>query len=252
MKRLLLILLFISFQSLAYEEKDINLSDFGFNRYVRPQLINISSEFQTLLLLINPELKNFQSQNKVFFSLQADLSKVLDYKKFEQFDLLGEKLQSIIKKLEQLMSLVSEPIDFSQKKFFTPEDAIQSYQAQTLFNAHLFDFYQRTQNFYFFNQAGIQIPISIEKYVSEFNNIYNQFFLFLLKSTDNRFRSEFVSFWSDFIKPVHQSILPRNDKVLFVHLLNKFNLRINFLHAKLTKRNKTISKQVNTIAGILF
>ncbi len=56
--------------SFAYTQKDINLSDYGFNRYVRPNLISISQDYQTLMVMMNPELKHFKPINGILNQLK--------------------------------------------------------------------------------------------------------------------------------------------------------------------------------------
>ena len=58
--KLLIFFICIPFFANAYTAKNINLTDYEFIRYVRPQLNSITQDYQTLLGLLNPEQKRYQ------------------------------------------------------------------------------------------------------------------------------------------------------------------------------------------------
>ena len=248
-----LVLFLIVFPSLAhaYGPKNINLSEFGFNRYVRPQLINITQEYLNLVTTLNPELKKMQSLNRHFIELEKDFVKIKEYYKFQQTDLLSSKISKSLNHLRKTIEILNTAPNLAAKTYFTGEDLLISFHEFFNFKSSVNNLYLRYENMYFLSQANIPPPVTLEQLKFEINHTYNQYHLYLLKSSDSRFRSEFISFWSDFIKPIQQMILPQSDKKLFIHKLNKLNLRLNFLNARLTKRNQKISKQVKTILNII-
>jgi hypothetical protein len=251
MKTFVLLLIILPTLAFSYESKDVNLSDFGFNRYVRPQLINITQEYQTLLSLLTPELKTYQNINRVFTNLDQDIIRIKEYYKFKQWDQLSAKVATSLDRFRSIIKTVKKAPYFTEHKNFSPEDILISFKEFQSFKSVLMDLYLRYENIHTLIQAKIILPINITQLQFELNNVYTKFNLFILQSSDNRFREELISFWNDFIKPVHKKILPTNNKVLFIRMLNKFNLRLNFLNAKMTKRNKMISKQMSTILTII-
>ena len=57
MKYILCFYLLVSQLAFSYTAGDINLNGSEYQRYVRPQLININQDFVTLVIQLNPELK---------------------------------------------------------------------------------------------------------------------------------------------------------------------------------------------------
>lgn len=250
MKLFFIILLFPTL-SMSYVQKDINLSSYGFTRYVKPQLINISQDYQTLLFILNPELKSLKPFYRIFSQLKAQSPKIQETYKSNNKDICLEKINSSLQLLRRGMKLLDSLPQLIKKTHFSPEDMLKSFNQFHTFKKNFVDLYILYENMSFFIQAGILLPQPIEKINHKLNTSYNQFNILLLKTSDNRFQIEFMSFWNDFIKPINNLILPQNNKRLFVTKLNDFNLRLNFLNVSLTKRNKSINSQTATILKII-
>lgn len=251
MWRLSFIFLTLSFQTWAYGPKDINLSDYEFNRYVRPQLISITQDYYTLIISLNPELKPYKQVSKNLYSLYLSSKELKKYKNHNNSEKPLKILKSMLKKLNTTLKSINDPPNNNNKKYFTAENIVESMNTHSYFMQSFLTLYQNIQNSYFLKSANIKGAISFHDLRRKINNVHNDYQSFILASTDNRFRTEFMSFWSDFIKPVNTLILPKNDKKLFISKLNDLNLRLNILNMILTKRNKKIPPQTKTLLKII-
>ena len=248
---MLLILLFLPSIALSYTAKDINLSKYSFNRYVRPQLINIAHDYQTLLIILNPELKSLSQFSKIFSALKTHSLKLQEKYKSKDFEGAEVELSKSIDKLAAGVKLLEKIPDLKNKKHFTTEDVLQSFSQFQEFKKYFYDLYILYQNTLFMVQAKVELPVPLHKIHNQLRTSYTQFNLLLLDTSDERFKKDFIAFWNDFINPVLNLILPHNDKKFFLVKLNDLNLRLNFLNVSLTKRNKKITKQTKTILKII-
>lgn len=247
----IVVLFIFSLNIFAYDNKDINLSNFEFNRYVRPQLISISHDFQTLLTALNPELKELKNLGNTLQDIKkrtSSLEKLYIAQKFNECEF---NLNQSLKQFSMGLLLLEVPPSLYKKEYFTADNLIESLHSFQIFRQSFFDLYLEFKNFQYLIRAKTQLTKPIKSLLQEINITQSSFQTFVLKSSDNRFRTEFSSFWSDFLRPVQNLILPQNDKSLFIHKLNDFNLRLNILNVTLTKRNKKTNKQTATILKII-
>lgn len=235
----------------AYSIKDIDLTKYEFNRYVRPQLISIYQDYQSLILQINPELGGIKPLFNIFRNLKKTSIKIDKSCKGETNLACQEGLSEYLENLRASIKVANVKISYKDKEHFTPDDLIEALAAQTRLNKELNDLYIRMENIYFLYIASTNKDLSLQELINDTEQAYNLFHDFIIKASDNRFRSEFISFWGDFIKPVSRKILPLNDTALFIQKINDFNLRLNFLNVVLTKRNKPINKSSKTLVKMI-
>ena len=249
----------ISFKSYSYTQDDINLSDFEFQRYVKPRLINITQDYYGLIMAVNPELKEFKPVSKILFKIKAQLPKLtstcskLGSKKSEQ-ELIGECLKYVHICQDQLNKTSKISVhskQFIKKDHFTSEDLLVNFDKSfQLFNqieilkSQFLDLEFKVLTKMTKSYSYSKLTPSIELTETILND-------YLIQASDSRFRDTFMAFWSDFIRPVNNLILTNSDKALFVRRLNDLNLRLNFLNVALTKRNKDVNKQAKTLLKII-
>lgn len=236
----------------AYQLGDISLTSYEFNRYVKPQLISISQDYQSLILQINPELSGY----KIFFNTYRDLIglslKIQRYCLREEVNLECQNtLEESIKIVRESFPSIGKKLDFSKKKDLNEDSMIVAFESQVAFFKSFSALEADLNNNYFLYLSRTDVRSRMRDLVKSIEVSYVTFSEFILRSSDQRFYSEFKSFWTDFIKPTKLYILPKNDQGLFVQKINDFNLRLNFLNVVLTKRNHPISKQTKTLVTIM-
>ncbi|MAX66014.1 MAG: hypothetical protein QF441_07405 [Bacteriovoracaceae bacterium] len=249
MKRgFILFLLIFSKITYAYGPEDINLSDYEFRRYVIPQLISIKQDYRTLFFIINPELKSLKAGGSYLGSVQ-DFLQTLSTTRDKEKRL--DKIRKAQKELSKFIILTSTPPSLLEKEFLLPQDFLHSQKAFLNFQKALSSFSMSLDHYSFLVEVKEGQKVSPSNILAELSLVKNSFDLYLLTSSDYRFRNEFISFHSEFLKPVTQLILPERNKQLFIQKLNEFNLRLNFLNVVLTKRNKKVSRQATTLLNIM-
>jgi hypothetical protein len=250
MKIIILSLLF-SLNASSYTKKDISLGNYEFNRYIRPQLNSITQDYYTLLMLLNPELKNIKSsyyKYKHLHSLAITMTRKCSIK--SNLDCI-KNIEEILDDLSSILNLNLKSIKLSDKKHINGQDILTAYTLDQKYKEHLFQTIFNIKDYLFFYRANMIQPHRVEEIQDLLIESINLFNLSALQATDSRFRAKFTSYWNDFIKPVNNMILPKNDQNLFLKKLNEFNLRWNELNIQLTKRNKPIPKQVSTLLNIM-
>ncbi|MFT6632155.1 MAG: hypothetical protein ACJAS4_002117 [Bacteriovoracaceae bacterium] len=246
----LFLLFFLSISAHAYGPQDIKLSNYEFNRYVRPQLISITQDFQTLVISLNPELKSLKPITKILSNIKTRSQKLNNLFTAKKFDECDQNLSYSLKELRTGLLLLENFPSLIDKEFFTADNLLDSLHNFQVFKQSFFDLYVEYETYQFLLKARTGLTQPFRDLVNKVHFAQNTFQTYILSASDNRFRTEFISFWSDFIRPVKNIILPQNDKALFIHKLNDLNLRLNILNVVLTKRNKSITKQTSTILKI--
>ncbi|MAZ46954.1 MAG: hypothetical protein CME65_00235 [Halobacteriovoraceae bacterium] len=251
-KLLSLFFIFTSFNSFGYKSEDIALTDYEFNRYVKPQLISISQDYQSLILQINPELSDY----KGFFNAYRDL--IMLSLKIEKYCLkkdvnldCQQVLEAAIKIVRKSFPALGKKIPFSKKTFLDESSIIIAQQAHIDFFKSFTALETNLNNNYYLYLSRTEINARMIELIKSIKISYVTFSDFILKSSDQRFFKEFKAFWTDFIKPTRLYIIPHNDQSLFIQKINDLNLRLNFLNVVLTKRNHPISKQTKTLVTIM-
>ena len=238
----LLILLFIPSFCFAYSAKNIKLNDYKFTRWVRPQLKSITLDYQTLLVILNPEFKDYKMAFNQLSQLKRNSYQIeLACKNAQAID-CQSAIEKSVKMINKLYLSTLKPISIDEKEFFNDNKVLPSFNQFNFYTNSLLELQHKYYN------AGL--ILSERKLMSgeiyELKNLLFQvdsnFNLYLLKNSDERFQKDFMAYWSHFIKPVQNLILPQNEKAIFLRYLNDFNIQWNMLGVALTKRNKHISK----------
>lgn len=244
--------LIISTQAMPYTLNDIELSDYEFNRYVKPQLISISQDYQSLLLQVNPQV----SGSKPFFNIYRDLIRYkLDLEKYclkKDVNLeCQETMEKTLKTIRSGLPHLQKELTFTEQEKVEPNIMLEAFDSQSKFFNSFSALEMKTQNIYYLYLARTDVKTRIKDLTKEIEVSFIIFNDYILKSTDKKFYTEFKAFWSDFIKPVVLLILPHSDQDLFIQKINDFNLRLNFLNVVLTKRNHPITKQTKTLVTMI-
>lgn len=247
MLRLIFLSFFISLNASAYTADNIHLTDNEFLRSVKPQLNNIKQDYQTLIGALNPALKKYKSTFNHFNTINRKESKFISYCKdfnnsncIEIIDLYVKEIAAI------LLNMQNSPVPEDTENH-PPELILVSFENFQNVRSGLLDIYFQLFQYSFFYQAKIAIKTTPQDFIKRINSLYDQFNIYLIKSSDQRFQEEFMAYWNGFIKPVTRFVLSNNEKSYFLRNINDFNLRWNVLNIELTKRNKKIPKQVSTL-----
>lgn len=242
----------VTFSTMAYEATDIKLNDFEFKRYVKPQLNSISQDFFSIYFILNPENKELKSFTKSLLKITSDLKVKHQYcyKKFEKSKCL-KHLDDLINFFEMNVKTIEESPNLFTKEHFSLEDNLIAQREFEKLYSHFHSTYIRILNYRFLAGSIIPESFSMHKIQFELNQLYSYLMVYLIASSDQRFKIDFNSFWALFINPANQLVLAKNDKNLFISKLNKFNIQFNTLNMMLTKRNKPIPSQVSTLLKIM-
>ncbi|MDH5414896.1 MAG: hypothetical protein OEW87_12215 [Flavobacteriaceae bacterium] len=235
----------------AYTMDDVNLSNLAFTRYVRPQLINISTDYGSLMAAMNPELKEFKPIHKSISKLQRNEARLTKLNVLDNPRTSITITENLLQTLRKSILILDQYAELNMKPSFGPDQMIGSFHHFYQFYNSYLNLYQAYSDLHFFIQTGVYPGKDLLQLKQKTNEVYNLFNLYLIESSDPHFKNEFINFWNNFIKPVNTLILPRNDKVLFISKINDLNLTINILNALLTKGNKSISKQPKTLLKIM-
>lgn len=248
-KYFLVYTLFFNLLAHSYTLDQISLSDYEFRRYVRPQLRSISQDYQTLLFALNPELKAFKnsfSSVRSLFILKNDLMQNCD----ENF--INPKCLDVITEMNSLTKkLIQENINLKDLKLENVDETIYAKINYQHFQNKLLRLETSLQNlkfqhdileFYIFDKLKINNQINI---------LYADLNLLLLNITMKDVRSELITYWNGFIKPITEYIIVENRMEYFKKNITNLNINWNLLNVKLTKRNIPISKQVKTLLNIM-
>ena len=86
--------------SFGYPPQSLKLTDYEYQKYVRPQLKSILQDYQTMMLLLNPELKSLKDS---FSDIKAIIKFQLELK-----DLcLKGQIKGCMDQLKQIKKLLS-------------------------------------------------------------------------------------------------------------------------------------------------
>jgi len=250
MFKILFVLIF-SFSATAYSPKDLDVTSYEYNRYVKPQLKSIIQDYKTLIFILNPELKVLKES----FSLKKKLSK-LEYSLKDKCFITKEN--KCLKKIEEVSILLRKlkkscynKIDFSKVKNLTIDEKLKAQNKLT-------SFYQEiTKTEIEIDTFLMEVKLLAPKFINskeikhQMSNIVTFFDLFILQSSDNRFQDDLTTYWSSFVKPIERNVLIRNNKQYFLSNINDLNIRWNALNIRLTKRNLLIPKQAKTLLNIM-
>lgn len=251
MKFALFFTLFFSLNSLAYTQKDVTLSTGEFNRYIKPQLRNISQDYYTLLSLLNPELKNIKSIFYKYNTIKKETMGIVEKCNHKKSVSCQDSLSRIIRDMSSILDLNNQAQNLAQKKYINGQQMLRVYQIRSKYLEDLFQTITLLKDYLSFYQVDMKQVHMISTLKSKILTSVNLFNISILQATDSRFKTKFLSYWNDFIKPVNNNVLPKSDQAHFVRKLNDFNLKWNELNIELTKKNKPIPKQVTTLLNTM-
>ncbi|MEX0799005.1 MAG: hypothetical protein WD025_06155 [Bacteriovoracaceae bacterium] len=256
MKLAAILLSFFTLQTVAYDMRNISITEYEFRRYVRPQLKSISNDFQTLFFALNEELDDYKNT----YSLFKEINRINLKARKECLSIatsgasgeISDKCVKILTNMEQLLKKTLKSCsgvnNFESKDIdllMVYKDS-REYLIQTLSHALI-----KTQNMLFQLRLIGNFGLDLDGYTDQLNYLYDQFNSFLFKNSDPRFKNELNSYWVNFIRPVENYALHQNKQEFFKKHLTEYNIRWNMLNVKLTKRNYQPSKQVATLLNIM-
>lgn len=234
--------------AIAYSSKNIKLTQNEYTRWVKPQLKNISQDYQTLLTLLNPNLKNVKENFALFKALRDKseyfISSCATPGKIECTQVVNEYI-SILGRV--IVSTETLELKKDSGLNVIRENTIETLELHSLFQQYLMDLYFKFLNYSFFYNSEISSSATPNSLIKDIHQIYNSYNFYILSNSDPRFFEAFSEFWNDFIRPVESILLVEKDKSHYIRRLNDLNLRWNFFHVELTKRNKTVSKAVTSL-----
>jgi hypothetical protein len=242
---------------MGYTSKNIQLTHSEFVRYVKPQLLNISQDYQTLIAMLNPHLKPYKTVFNHYHSLKINDENFRDRCNIKSDAKCSDHLVRILKSLKSILTALDKSHPPEKIKNYGFNGVLDSFSHFQGFRNELFDIYLQVFNYSFFYKANIKYKSSNTSYytpeliIKRIEQSYNKFNIFLITSSDKRFKEVFFAYWNSFIKPITRVVLTHNDKKYFLRNLNDYNLRWNVLNIELTKRNKTVSKQVHTLLNAM-
>lgn len=248
---LIIVFLFFTLKASAFSEADIKLTKFEFNKYVKPQLTSIVQDYYSLITAMNPEIKNLKgipSKIKSLKDTNFDMQSTCHHKDLGSCKI---QIQNFLNTIYSIRIILQEKNDFIKKQNYTPENLLVQYnQFFNLYKQiHLLESKaQRIEISLTMNQLSKSLVTELIKDTIDLENIFNDY---IIKCSDNRFRNEFHSFYSDFIRVTNNVILSENNMDVFKIKLTDFNLRVHFLNVVLTKRNQNVSKQAITLISVI-
>lgn len=249
--KLIYLILIISTNAWAYPPHALDMTDYEYRRYVRPQLKSILQDTHTLLFLLNPEFKPYKSALSDTKKIIKHHLELRDNCAKHQVDQCVLDIKRLKEELSILNTSTKDPLDLSKKEYLNLDEKLTAKQDYTTYRNQLIKAQVTIDNIIL--KTVIKTPKSLYLKVlkHEVNLVINTFYNYITRSSDNRFKTEFNSYWTTFVVPVYKHILVEDKSSYFVNNINELNLRWNNLNVRLTKRNKKISKQVKTLLTIM-
>lgn len=257
MKIILVLQLLISTMAFAYKAEQISISDHEFRRYIRPQLKSITNEFKSLIFGLNPELEPYRTVFQEFKSIN-NANQKFRMECLETKTGCESGLENLNKRLEKALSLLNQASNPSSKNFNSIsqfETKLTHQHSREMLFQKCLGLVLKSQNILFHRKltgkAKRDASADLSGFSNQVNYLYDQFNAFIIKSSDARFRNEFNGFWVNFIRPIENIALHRNNRDFFTRRLTELNMRWHMLHVRLTKRGFRAPKQVNTLLSIM-
>lgn len=264
MKSLLVVLMFIQglvfadYQYYYYDKMKLNFSKESHDRYIRPQLKNIKTEYFFLAKKLNP------LQNTIFKLREAVLKLVLDY---------NEKYKEcIIQQREQLYCEVD--VTTLLKDSYDVDQNIMTLRVESL-NKENFNL-DNISNYFLFSKHLDQVEVlnsrvqrylelkNIVKgtiyttYTSQFSDLTNTIinlnntinFVFIEQLPDE-VKDTFEALLVEFISPLERNLINKYSPEWFKLELGSLNLAWNTFHMTLEKGSKTFPISLVSLVKIM-
>lgn len=251
MKLLLTVLFVISFNGQAYPPKVLDMTEHEYRRYVRPQFKSILQDYETLLLLLNPELKPLKKSFSDIKTLIRMQIKLKDNCMDSQIKSCLMKLKEIENVLSSLKENSQSKIDLNHKEYLTIDEKLKAQRFFSNYKARLIKAQTSIEN-QVLNVTLVQPKIlSLRILKDDLDKVITSFYLFTTEASDNRFKNDINAYCINVVIPVYKFILVQDQKEYFFNNINELNIRWNALHVRLSKRGKIVSKQVKTLTNIM-
>ena len=249
--RLVLSLIFTIQCAWAYPPHSLDMTEYEYRRYVRPQLKSIVQDTHTLLFLLNPEFKSYKNAFKSTKNLIKAHLELKNNCKKHQIENCTKEIKELKKILTTLNKDTEKSLDLSKKVYLNIDEKISAKQDYTNFRNQLIKAQVALDDLLLKSVVKTPETLYLKMLKHEVNLVINTYYNFITKASDNRFKTEFNSYWSTFVMPVYKHILIQDKKSYFESNINELNLRWNNLNVRLTKRNKKVSKQIKTLLNIM-
>ena len=241
----------LSFNSFAYPPNSMDMTEYEYRRYVRPQLKSILQDYQTLLLLLNPEFKPIK---KSFSDIKSLLKLKLELKD----NCSGSQVKSCIIQLKKVQDIISAlkkisngKVNLKNKEYLTIDEKLKAQKIYGDYQNHLLKAQASIDNLILDVTLVPPKNLYLRIQKDNINKVITSFYLFTTEASDNRFKNDLNGYWSNFVMPVYKFIIVKDQKEYFVNNINEFNIRWNSLNVRLSKRGKKVSKQVKTLINIM-
>jgi len=235
----------------CYSQKNIEVTEYEFRRYIKPQLRSITQDYKTLIMSLNPELK-YLKKSFVYLRdlqlLQLNVVKKCKTKNNIRCNTHMAKVETIIK---NLLRDSQKKVNLTSNKHLNIDEKIKSKTQLELYRQELFNAQVLLRNLSFQRKISNVSETEYKEFAFLLDKIAVNFHIFIIKSSDNRFQDELNAFWTNFVKPVTKYILIQDNKKYFENKITTLNITWNTLNVMLTKRNRKISKQTNTLLAIM-
>lgn len=238
------------FLSYSYTKKDIDITNYEFTRYIKPQLKSITLDYKTLLIGLTPEIKNISNA----FKFEYNILDTLNALPSNCINQVGERCKLKLHTLKKnIISMQKElkKLKVADIKLLSIDNRIK---AQSLLKKLDLKFIQiidqvevRTLKLGFSRSQSVNL-LKLKLSSSQFLSLFNTFTLTLI---DKRYRDDLHRYYTSFILPVTKHILIQNRVEILIQNINDFNIRLNALVMKLTKFNHPVSKKVKTLSNII-
>lgn len=244
------LLLLLSFNLHAYTLKDMDLSKYEFSRYVKPQLKSIITEYSSLFISLNEFLAPFKSSLAFYRDTSDSLEKIEAQCPLINNETCKKHLDQLTQELKNHLRVV-DSIQFTP----SPSNSLTQYlsglglleefklslvSTYVKLDAHLAE--------YEIKGTTTLRGATVIHWITQLDFLLNTF---LLGQVDSRYQNSITAFWIDFVRPVHQIILPKDDLEYFKKNLTELNIRWNELHVFLSKKNIEVSKHASTLLNIM-
>jgi len=235
----------------GYTYKNIDITNFEYRRYVKPQLKNIVNDYKTLLISITPILKPLDKS----FKIKMNLYKIESKTPKECYKREGENCKKIFDDLSvdlnKLTTIISNFVDGSRQKEVSISDQLKSQHTKEILKLQLIQLRDHL------HQIKLELKFNLSPTIS--TRLLKEYILktiiklddYYLSLSDHRFRESLQDYHSSFIVPVTKHILLHDNRKVFIQNINEFNIRINALAMRMTKLNLPISNQAKTLIKII-
>lgn len=217
-------------QAQSYQPEDFRFNHLQYIRYVKPQVKNLLSSYQKILLSLS---------NKKLESEKTNLSNIYDFIKMKdplfkscKIDIKSESCHQEINKCLRVLTKLQETSIKSSKKSFL----------QFSKKLEMILFKQKILKDYKVDLYGIQ---------KEMSDIYLSYNLKLIDYIPEFFRPEFHGLWTNFIYPLTFELKDDSAENFFIKNTTILNRAWNLFHVRISKRGFKVEKKNLTFISLM-